>query len=189
MTKNNNYTYKDLLFSITLYLSILLISGYFKYSILYNKLIENTNETIYSTLFLTSNIITSLVAVIFLVIIIYLVQFSIKMNKNALSKSEFLYGTTILVFTLSFFELLKFSYLIIDLENQIEGITVNTDFMDKLKTTDFAKFSNIVNYLSYFLGSIMFVLVIGLRRKRIEFGTILTGLTYLIFFSFVQYLF
>lgn len=185
----NNYTYKDLFFSILLYLLILLISGFFKYDIIYDRLTENRNENVLKTILLTSNIITSLVAVIFLMIIIYLVKFTLPFNENFLSKSEFLYGTTILVFTLSFFELLKFIYLIFDLDNQIKDINVDINFMEYIKEISFVKYSNILNYLSYLFGSIMFITVIGIHRKKMESKVILTGLTFFIFLTFIQYIF
>ncbi len=187
MTKN--YTYKDLFYSIIIYLIILLVSGYFKYDIIYNRLIDSANENIFSTIFLTSNIITSIVAVIFLIIIIYLVKFTVTLNDDFLSKNEFLYGTTMLVFTLAFFELLKFAYLILDLDNQIRDIAVDVNFMEYLKEISFVKHSNILNYLSYLVGSVIFILVIGIQRKKIESNTILTGFTFFVFLAFIQYVF
>ena len=187
MTKN--YTYKDLFYSLVLYLMILLVSGYFKYDIIYDKLIGTTNENIFSTIFLTSNIITSIVAVIFLLIIFFLVEFTITLNDDFLSKNEFLYGTTILVFTLTFFELLKFIYLLFDLDNQINDIYVDSNFMEYLNEISFVKYSNILNYLSYIFGSIMFITVLSIQRKKIELNIVLTGFTFFVFLAFIQYVF
>lgn len=186
MTKN--YTYKDLFFSIIFYLIILIVSGFYKYDIIYNRLIESTDENVFSTIFLISNIITSIVAVIFLMIIIYLVKFTLTFNDDFLSKGLFLYGTSILVFTLTFFELIKFGYLILDLDNQIKEITVDANFMEYLKEIAFAKHSNMLNYLSYLIGSIMFILVVGMEKK-IESNIVLTGFTFFIFLVFIQYIF
>lgn len=184
----NQYTYKDIVSSLLTYLIILLITGYYKYDIIYNRMMENNSEQFYKTIFLSSNVITSLVAIIFLIIIICLVWFTADV-KSILSRSEFIHGSTLLIFTLAGFELIKFVYILFDLENQVKEIAVDTSFIENIQKIDFVLFSNYVHYLSYLTGALIFVGVLSFIRKKVDLKVLLIGLSYLVYLSFVQYIF
>jgi hypothetical protein len=179
------YAYKDIIFAVIMYIFLVFISNYYKYEIIYDTVII-VEESFYSILFLSNNIIICLVAMSFLVVIIFLVWFTSDAGK-VLTRGEFIYGSTFLIFTLCLFELIKFGYILFYLEDEIEKITIDKNFLANIKNIDFALFSDYLSYLSYLIGSIVFVSVFNYRKKEIKIIAI--GLMYLIYLSFIKYIF
>jgi len=183
-----DFKYKDLLLTALIYAILVFVVGYFKTEIIYDYLIANDDENFYKTIFHFSNITTTIIALIFLLLIIGLVWFTANVKK-ILTKSEYVYGSILVVIILIVFEVVKFVYLLFDLENQLITIPIDTYFIENVQGIDFAKYSRYLNYISYFLGSIVFV--VGLycekRKELIKLSGI--GLVYLIYFSFLQFVF
>ncbi len=183
-----DFKYRDLLLTVLIYAILVFVVGYFKTEIIYDYLIANNDESFYKTVFHFGNITTTIIALIFLLLIIGLVWFTAN-AKKILTKSEYIYGSILVVIILILFEVVKFVYLLFDLENQLIEIPIDIYFIENIQRIDFAKYTTYISYISYFLSSIVFVVGLYYEKRKELIKLLGIGLVYLIYFSFLQFVF
>ena len=166
---SNKYSYIDVLCSMTSYLLVVIcVSGYFNFDAIYQNLIDLNGRGFFQNIFYDSSFIVPLFVVFFLIIMFSLVNYNLAIGNDLLTKSQFLFGITAFLFTLTFFEYFKFSFLIFEKNYRISFLHTEKSFFWCLKELSFEQYASILNYVSYLVSVTVFTLATGGKSKNIS---------------------
>ena len=166
---SNKYSYIDVLCGMTSYLLVVIcVSGYFNFDAIYQNLIDLNGRGFFRIIFCDISFLVPLLALFFLIITFSLVNFNLAIGNDLLTKSEFLFGITVFLFTLAFFEFFKFSFLIFENNYRIDLLHTEKKIFWCLKEFSFKQYVSVLNYVSYLIGVMAFTLAIGGKSKNIS---------------------